>query len=65
LQITVNGERQETRAGTLAELCAALGYGDMKVATAVNGEFVSAGSRAGTPLRADDRIEIVAPRQGG
>jgi sulfur carrier protein len=65
LQITVNGERQETRATTLAELCAALGYGEMKVATALNGDFVAAGSRARTALSPDDRIEIVAPRQGG
>lgn len=65
LQITVNGERQETRARTLGELCAALGYGDMKVATAVNGDFVSAASRAQRLLSPDDRIEIVAPRQGG
>jgi sulfur carrier protein len=61
----VNGERQETRARTLGELCAALGYGDMKIATALNGDFVAAGSRAQTPIGPLDRIEIVAPRQGG
>jgi sulfur carrier protein len=65
LQITVNGERRETRARTLGELCAALGYGDMKIATALNGDFVAAGSRALTPIGPEDRIEIVAPRQGG
>jgi sulfur carrier protein len=37
----------------------------MKVATAVNGDFVSAASRAQRLLSPDDRIEIVAPRQGG
>ena len=61
----VNGEPQETAARTLAELCAALGYGDAKVATAVNGDFVAAVNRAATALSVEDRVEIVAPRQGG
>lgn len=65
LRITVNGEARETDARTLAELCSALGYGEMKVATALNGEFVPKTRRADTRLRPEDRIEIVAPRQGG
>ncbi|MEL6289337.1 MAG: sulfur carrier protein ThiS [Pseudomonadota bacterium] len=52
-------------AATLAELCDALGFGDARVATAVNGDFVSRTQRAERQLQADDRIEIVAPRQGG
>jgi sulfur carrier protein len=65
LKITVNGETRETGVHTLAELCAALGYDEMKVATALNGEFVPAPRRDATALKADDRVEIVAPRQGG
>ena len=65
LMITVNGERHDVQASTLAELCAALGYGDAKIATALNGTFVPAPRRAETALHDDDRIEIVAPRQGG
>jgi sulfur carrier protein len=65
LKITVNGEQQETEARTLADLCVALGYADAKVATAVTGDFVSASHRAGIELALDDRVEIVAPRQGG
>jgi sulfur carrier protein len=61
----VNGQPRETGARTLAELCAALGYGNAKIATAVNGDFVPAASRAGTALAGEDRVEIVAPRQGG
>jgi sulfur carrier protein len=61
----VNGHLQETEARTLAELCAALGYGDAKIATAVNGDFVPTASRADTALAGEDRVEIVAPRQGG
>ena len=61
----VNGQLQETSARNLAELCAALGYGGAKIATAVNGDFVPAASRAETALAGEDRVEIVAPRQGG
>ena len=65
LKIVLNGEPQMTAAATLAELCASLGLGDAKIATAVNGDFVPAQERIGLKLAEDDRIEIVAPRQGG
>ena len=61
----MNGEAQETQGRTLAELCAALGYGDAKIATALNGSFVPAARRTETPLHDNDQVEIVAPRQGG
>lgn len=65
MRVTVNGEQQETRAATLAQLCAALDYGDKRIATAVNGEFVPAGARGSVRLSENDKVEIVAPRQGG
>lgn len=65
LKIMVNGAIQETQAETLEELCRALGYQDMKVATALNGDFVPASQRDETLLSPDDHVEIVAPRQGG
>lgn len=65
LRLNVNGEARETLAATLADLIAEAGYGDAKVATALNGEFVPAKARAGTRLAAGDHVEIVAPRQGG
>jgi sulfur carrier protein len=65
LQILVNGEPVLTDALTLAELCATLGYGQAKVATAVNGSFIASAKRGETPLAARDEVEIVAPRQGG
>lgn len=61
----MNGEPRVTDAETLAALCDELGYGEMRVATAVNGEFIPAASRAQTRLEPEDKIEIVAPRQGG
>jgi sulfur carrier protein len=64
-QLTVNGQSTETQARTLAELIADRGFGEAEVATALNGEFVPRGARAATLLSAGDRVEIVAPRQGG
>ena len=65
LQILLNGEPFTTDARDLALLCAALGFADARIATAVNGNFVAAPSRAATALAEADEIEIVAPRQGG
>jgi sulfur carrier protein len=65
LRITVNGEVTDTDARTLGELIARLGFQESAVATARNGDFVPRGARAETPLEPDDKIEIVAPRQGG
>jgi sulfur carrier protein len=63
--IVVNGEPTATSAATLAELLAELGYGAGQVATALNGDFVPRAVRAAMRLTAEDKVEIVAPRQGG
>lgn len=63
--IMLNGERIETEAPTLADLVAGRGYAQTAVATAVNGAFVPREARAATLLAAGDKVEIVAPRQGG
>jgi sulfur carrier protein len=63
--VTVNGEPREIAAATLADALVALDYADAVVATALNGDFVPKRKRAETPLAEGDRIEIVAPRQGG
>jgi sulfur carrier protein len=65
MTLIVNGELREVAAATLAEALAALDYGEAKVATALNGEFVPARSREATRVKDGDRIEILAPRQGG
>lgn len=65
LQIWVNGQPQGTGARTIAELCAELGHGDARVATALNGDFVPAARRQEAQLSEGDRVEIVSPRQGG
>ena len=63
--LTVNGEPREISAATLADALTVLDYTDAVVATALNGDFVPKRKRAETPLAEGDRIEIVAPRQGG
>jgi sulfur carrier protein len=63
--IFINGEPREIAAATLAEALAALDYEGAVVATALNGEFVARRRRDETALKDGDRIEIVAPRQGG
>lgn len=65
MKIEVNGERREVDAATVEEALAALGWGDMRVATALNGEFVPAAERAETPLRPGDRLEALTAMQGG
>jgi sulfur carrier protein len=65
MRILVNGCWRETET---AELCGALdelGYGDAVVSTAVNGEFVALAHRASTRLAEGDRLEVLAPMQGG
>ncbi len=64
MKIMINGTETEVRAGTLSTILDELGYGDAKVATAVNEAFVPASARD-VALYPGDRVEIVAPRQGG
>jgi sulfur carrier protein len=65
MRLVVNGQSQEVPAATLAEALQSLDLAEAKVATALNGEFVPRRARAATPVRDGDRIEILAPRQGG
>lgn len=65
MKIVVNGTVQETGARTLDDLIEELGRDAATVATAVNGEFAPRAARGGTPLHDGDRVEILAPMQGG
>ncbi len=65
MRITVNGETAEIRSATLAAAIEELGYGEARVATAVNETFVPSALREGHELSPGDRLEILAPRQGG
>lgn len=65
MTIVLNGEKVETQSALLNEVLAELGYGDAKVATAINEEFVPETMRGDVVLGDGDRLEILAPMQGG
>jgi sulfur carrier protein len=65
MQIFVNGKAREVQTLTMQAVVLELGYGNATIATALNGEFVSMASRASTPIAVNDKVEIVAPMQGG
>ena len=65
MRILVNGAWRETQRVELAGALEELGYGGSVVSTAVNGEFIAASLRARTTLAEGDRIEVLAPMQGG
>ena len=65
MKILVNGAWRETAAVDVAAALNELGYGESVVATALNGEFVPTGSRTGVRLTEGDRLEVLAPMQGG
>ena len=65
MTLIVNGEPRVVAAVTLAEALQALDFVGATVATALNGEFVPARARGAMQVKEGDRIEILAPRQGG
>ncbi len=65
MQIIVNGETADLQATTLASALVELELEDATVATALNGAFVPIRARAATSLSEGDRLEILAPMQGG
>jgi sulfur carrier protein len=65
MQIVLNGKTRDVRADRLDRLLEELGYQGAKVATAVNGDFVARPARGDLRLGEGDRIEVIAPMQGG
>ena len=65
MRIFVNGDQHDIEPETLALALNRLGYGGKKIATAVNGRFVAATARPETKLADGDKVEVVAPMQGG
>ena len=65
MRIFLNDAAHDVAPGTLAAALESLGYGGRKIATAVNGRFVAAPARPVTSLADGDRVEVVAPMQGG
>ncbi|HEY0680934.1 MAG TPA: sulfur carrier protein ThiS [Steroidobacter sp.] len=65
MRITLNGDARDIAAANLDQALSELGYTDSFVATAVNGHFVPKAERRNKRLDEGDRIEVVAPMQGG
>lgn len=65
MKLIINGEEQQIEAGTLSALLTALDYEGDWLATALNGDLVPRAERSRTTLNDGDRIEILAPKQGG
>ena len=65
MRIFLNGEAMEVSAGTLAQVLLECGYEGDHFATAVNEVFVHKQQRPSHQLSDDDRVEIVAPMEGG
>ncbi|MEM1383555.1 MAG: sulfur carrier protein ThiS [Pseudomonadota bacterium] len=65
MKIELNGQQTELAAATLDQALEELGYSGAVVATAVNGDFVPRGARTETLLSDGDRLEVIAPLQGG
>ncbi|MDY6945075.1 MAG: sulfur carrier protein ThiS [Pseudomonadota bacterium] len=65
MKIVLNGDAREIAAANLNQALHELGYTDGSFATAVNGTFIPKARRASHRLDDGDRIEVVAPMQGG
>ncbi|WP_343463331.1 sulfur carrier protein ThiS [Pantoea sp.] len=65
MNIQLNGRPIATRATSLAELLIEQQIDLSAVASAINGEFIPKSLYAGRKLQAGDRLEVLAPMQGG
>lgn len=65
MHVTVNGERTDVAAATLAALLTEMEYEFSQLAIAVNRKVVPKKRWAETAINAGDTIEIITPRQGG
>ncbi|MFK7901932.1 MAG: sulfur carrier protein ThiS [Nitratireductor sp.] len=65
IKLSVNGETKEISATLFEEALIELGFKDAKVATAINGAFISQDARKDVVLKNGDQVEILAPMQGG
>ena len=64
MKIIINGKSQLIEANNLEDLLLELKY-QGKLATALNENFIPLSERKKTILKDGDRVEIVAPMEGG
>ncbi|WP_323782653.1 sulfur carrier protein ThiS [Leisingera sp.] len=65
MKIIVNAKPHEISATDLKAALHELGFACSSVATALNGTFVARGNREAVQLTEGDRLEVLAPMQGG
>ena len=65
MNITLNGERRSITGPTVADVLAEIELAEARVATALNGTFLSAARRADTTLKDGDSLEVLSSMQGG
>lgn len=65
MTIVLNGEVFETTSTNLLALLTEIELDEAVVATALNGEFIAGSEREETLITEGDRIEVLAPMQGG
>tara|TARA_B100000768_G_scaffold137607_1_gene128680 strand:- start:68 stop:265 length:198 start_codon:yes stop_codon:yes gene_type:complete len=65
VNIVVNGQKLNISKTNLSIILVELGYKQMKLATALNGDFISVEQRDNTELKDGDKLEILSPQQGG
>jgi sulfur carrier protein len=65
VNIYVNGVQTLVESNSLERVLVQLGYQDVTVATAINGDFVPLSQRKNSSIKDGDKLEILAPMQGG
>jgi len=65
VKIYVNGIETLIENNALDAVLAQLGYQDVTIATAINGDFVPLSQRKNCRMQDSDKLEILAPMQGG
>ena len=66
IEVSVNSESKQIESGkNLAELLGDWGFECQRVAVAINEDFVPRSTYADVSLKAGDRVDVVAPVQGG
>jgi len=65
MKIIVNAELREVAGKTLADALTELEFTSPAIAAALNGNFVPREDYPDTPLSEGDKLEVLAPMQGG
>lgn len=65
MMVCVNNQEKDVQSENLSQLMQELGYQNMRLALALNGQFVPSKKWEITRVAPQSKIEIVAPMQGG